>query len=156
VATKDMLAIALTFAMTFATLATPHAKAKHARLTSVESRVEGKLATEDPRAVLRADLERELANIDWKQEGVKAPFELSAVLTAAESASGKKSATASCVVQVVLREPSGALLGTVSGRASGEDAKGGRKALELGVLEAAAKTASSAIPEAIRQSRKAR
>jgi len=152
-----MLAIALTFAMTFATLAAPHGNAKHAKLTSVESRVEAtKLATEDPGSVLRADLERELGNIDWKQEGVKAPFELSAVLTSAESASGKKRTTAWCVVQVVLREPNGALLGTVSGRASGEDAKGGRKALELDVLEAAAKTASSAIPEAIRQARKAR
>jgi hypothetical protein len=150
----SMLAMTLTFAMTIASLASPEAKAKHAALTSVESRVsEKKLAIVDPKAVVRRDLERELAAIDWKQEGVKAPFELSAVLAAAESSATKKGASASCVIEVVLREPNGKILGTVRGRASGEEAKGSREALERGVLDAAAKTASSAIPEAIRRSR---
>jgi hypothetical protein len=132
-----MLAMTLTFAMTLASLASPaapEAKAKHAALTSVESRVASKkLAIVDPKAVVRSDLERELALIDWKQEGVKAPFELSAVLAAAESTADKKGATASCVIEVVLREPNGKILGTVRGRASGEEAKGSREALERGV-----------------------
>jgi hypothetical protein len=152
-----MLAMTLTFAMTIASLGSVEAKAKHAALTSVESRVSAKkLATVDPKAVVRSDLERELSRIDWKSEGVKAPFELSAVLTSAESSADKKGASASCVIEVVLREPNGKLLGTVRGRASGEEAKGSRESLERGVLDAAAKTASSAIPEAVRRSREAR
>lgn len=152
-----MFVSSLAFVAVLVGLAAPMGKASHARIASVESRVEAKkLATRDPRAVLRADLERELAAIDWKSAGVKAPFEILAVLADAESSAGKEGAQASCTVQVVLREPGGALLGIVNGRASGHDAGGGRASLELDVLEAAARRASLAIPEAVRVSRKAR
>lgn len=152
-----MLAMTLTFAMTIASLASPTAKAKHAALVSVESRVAAKkLEIVDPKAVVRSDLERELARIDWKKEGVAQPFELSAVLASAESSADKKGTTASCVIEVVLREPNGKILGTVRGRASGEESKGSRETLERGVLDAAAKNASSAIPEAVRRSRDAK
>lgn len=161
----------LTFAMTMASFASTEVrradsdhhgeqregKLEPAALTSVESRVAAKkLVIRDPKSIVRSDLERELARIDWSREGVKAPFELSAVLAQAESSADKKGATASCVIEVVLREPNGKLLGTVRGRASGEEAKGTREALERGVLDAAAKTASSAIPQAVRRSRDAR
>jgi hypothetical protein len=152
-----MLSPALIVAAIFALTAPPSGRTSHARLASVDSRVAPKtLETTDPRPALRADLERELGAIDWKAEGVSSPFVLSAVLTEAESSTSKGAARASCKVELVLREPTGKLLGKVGGFADGEDRAGSRAALELGVIDAAAKSASSAIPEAIRQSRKQR
>jgi hypothetical protein len=132
-------------------------KAKHVHIASVESRVESsKLATSNPKAVLRDDLEKALDAIDWKREGVRAPFEVVAVLAAAESSAGREGAQASCTVSVLLREKSGALLGSVSGTARGKERGAKRSSLELGVLEAAVQSASAAIPQAVRKSRDAR
>jgi hypothetical protein len=132
-------------------------KGAHARIEAVESRVsKEKLVTVDPKSALRADLEAELSRIDWRRENVGEPFVVRAVLSEAESTAARSGSRASCTVEIVLREPSGAILGTVRGRASGEDAKGARGSLELGVLEAAAESASKAIPEAVRRSRAAR
>ncbi len=152
-----MLSPALVVAAIFAVTAPPSGRSAHAHLASVDSRVAPKkLVTADPRPELRADLERELGDIDWKAEGVSSPFVLSAVLTEAESSTSKGSARASCTIQIVLREPNGKLLGSVDGRATGEERSGSRAALELGVLDAAARSASAAIPEAVRRSRKQR
>jgi hypothetical protein len=129
----------------------------HARLAAVESRVEtAKLATPDPKSTLRIELEQELVKIDWTAEKVNRPFELVAVLSDAESSTGKNGAHASCTIQLLMREPGGALLGRVTGRASGEDREGSRLSLEAGVFEAASRSAASALPEALRRSRKAR
>ncbi len=136
---------------------TPSGPSGQARLRSVESRVDaGKLATKSPELVVRAELEDALSSIDWKREGVVAPFEILAVLADADSSQGREGARARCVVRIVLREPGGALLGSVSGKATAEDAKAGRASVERDVLDAAVGSASSAIPEAVRRARKAR
>lgn len=127
------------------------------RIASVESRVDGKkLKMGDPKPALRAELEDALSGLDWKREAVGAPFEVLAVLADAESTTTRDGAQVRCVVQVVIREPSGALLGTVSGSARGQDKGPVRASLEREVLEAAAESASAAIPEAVRRSRRAR
>lgn len=132
-------------------------KAAPVRIASVESRVDDKkLKMGDPKPALRAELEDALSGVDWKREGVGAPFEVLAVLADAESAVTREGARVRCVVQVVIREPSGAILGTVSGTARGQDKTPSRAALEREVLEAAAESASAAIPEAVRRSRRAR
>jgi hypothetical protein len=137
--------------------ATIHKRATTARIASVESRVDAKkLTMGDPKPALRAELEQALAGVDWKREGVGAPFEVLAVLADADSAITRDGVRANCVVQVVIREPSGAILGTVSGSAKGQDKGNARASLEREVLEAATESASAAIPEAVRRSRKAR
>lgn len=152
-----MLSPAILLAAIFTVFPAPAGKSAHARLASVESRVAPlKLAIVDPEAELRRDLESQLGAIDWKAERVSSPFVLSAVLSDAESTTGGASVRASCTVRVMIREPSGAILGTVSGFAKGEDAKGARASLERGVLEAASASASKAIPDAVRRARAAR
>lgn len=132
-------------------------RATPARIASVESRVDAKkLTMGDPKPALRAELEQALGSVDWKREGVGAPFELLAVLADADSSVTRDGVRAACVVQVVIREPSGAILGTVSGSAKGQDKGSTRASLEREVLEAATESASAAIPEAVRRSRKAR
>ncbi len=137
--------------------ATVTKKSTHARIASVESRVDQKkLTMGDPKPALRADLEEALGGVDWKRERVGAPFEVMAVLADAESKSSREGTHVRCVVQVVLREPSGAILGTVSGSATGKDKSTPRATLERDVLEAATESASAAIPEAVRRSRAAK
>ncbi len=135
----------------------PASGATQPRVAAVECRVEAsKLATSDPKSKLRRELEEELDRIDWKAERVGPPFELIAVLAEGQSTATKSSTHASFSVRLVLREPSGALLGQVSARASGEERGASRAALEASVLEAASKSAASALPEAVRKARKAR
>jgi len=152
-----MLSPAILIAAIFSSPMAPHGKSAHARLEAVESRVaKEKLVLADPKTSLRADLENELAAIDWRAERVGAPFVVRAVLAEAESSVLRDGTHASCTVEIVIRESNGAILGTVRGRAAGDDAPGARAALELGVLEAAAESASKAVPEAVRRSRAAR
>jgi hypothetical protein len=152
-----MLAHALALVAMIVGPATITGKAKQARLASVESRVdEKKLSIRDPKETLRSELQEALDGVDWKREGVDRPFEVLAVLSGAESTSTREGVRASFSVQVIVREPSGAILGSVTGRARGEDKKTSRGALEREVLEAAAESASAAIPEAVRKSRTAR
>ncbi len=152
-----MLAPALALVAVVALPASISGKAKQARLASVESRVdEKKLTIRDPKETLRTELQEALDGVDWKREGVDRPFEVLAVLANGESTASREGVRASFAVQVVVREPSGAILGSVTGRAHGEDKKTSRGALEREVLEAAAESASAAIPEAVRKSRKAR
>ncbi len=155
-ALSTLLLVAM-LALPSAVTSTVAEKAKQVRITSVESRVEAKkLATPDPKAALRSELEEALDAVDWKREGVVRPFEVIAVLAAAESSASRDGVRASCSVEVVLREPSGAILGRVRGSARGEDRGGARAPLERGVLEAAAQSASDAIPQAVRRSREGR
>jgi hypothetical protein len=152
-----MLAPALVLVAMIVGPTTISGKAKQARLASVESRVdEKKLTIRDPKGTLRTELQEALDGVDWKREGVDRPFEVLATLAVGESTSTRDGVRASFSVQVVVREPGGAILGSVTGRAHGEDKKTSRGALERDVLEAAAESASAAIPEAVRKSRKSR
>jgi hypothetical protein len=123
-----------------------------ARLTSVESHVAPRdLATADPKSAVRIGLEDELGRLDWRGARPNGPIELRAVLAKAESRTTKRGSTARVVVSVAALESSGKLLGQVQGRAAAEDEPGDRAELEQAVLEAAARRAASAIPEAVRR-----
>lgn len=141
-----------------ASLSSPGDKAAPvARVASVEIRAEAtRLATDDPKTKLRRELEEELATIDWRAEKVSRSFELIGVLASGESSASRKGAHATITVELVLREPSGALLGRVRGHATGDDSGQSRAALEALVLEAATREAAAALPEAVRKARTSR
>ncbi len=127
---------------------------RQVRVASCERHVAAaRMATVDPASVLRRDLEGAIDAIDWKREGVHRPVEVMAVLAEADSSAGRGMSHASVTVRAVVREPNGKLLAVVSGVARGEDRADARANLERDVLSAAAKQASSSLPEAIRRAR---
>jgi hypothetical protein len=127
---------------------------RRARFASVESRAPAsKLVLRDPAQVVKGELERALDGIDWRKEGITAPFEVLAVLSEAESSATRDRAHARCTLRITVREPSGALLASVSGTVRGEDRPDARVSLEREVLHAAAEKTSSSLPEAIRAAR---
>ena len=146
--------LALLVALVASSSTSVEGPSKRARIASVESRAPAsKLALRDPARVVRSELEQALDGIDWRKEGIVAPFEVLAVLSEAESSATRDRAQARCTLRITVREPSGALLASVSGSVRGEDRADARAALELEVLHAAAEKTSSSLPEAIRAAR---
>jgi hypothetical protein len=128
-----------------------------ARVVSVESEVaRSKLALVDPKEAVRAGLEDELSRIDWRANRAAPVVELRAVVAEAESVASPSGIKARVVVRLALLEPNGKLLGQVSGRASAEDTASNRASLEAAVLDAAARQAALAVPEAARRARSMR
>jgi hypothetical protein len=127
---------------------------KKARVASVETRAAtGKLALRDPAKIVKSELEQALDGIDWRSEGITAPFEVLAVLAEAESTTTRDRAHARCTLRITVREPGGALLASISGSVRGEDRPEARASLEREILHAAAEKTSSSLPEAIRAAR---
>jgi hypothetical protein len=120
-------------------------------LSEVVSRVDAS-ATRlgDVRALLRHDVESELAAIDWSKEKIRRRYKLSAAVARLESAStGERTLRASCTVSAALLDDRGALLAIVEGRARAEDGQPFAARAERDALAAAARSAIRALPESI-------
>ncbi len=120
------------------TLAEVASQAKATRLTNVT-------------ALLRDDIETELAAIDWSKAGVRKRYLLSAAVVRLESTARDGALAASCTVSATVRDDRGTILAIVEGRARAEEAPSAAAVAERGALAAAARGAVTAVPEAIRR-----
>ncbi|MFO0761863.1 MAG: hypothetical protein U0359_35810 [Byssovorax sp.] len=102
--------------------------------------------------LLRRDLEAELGAVDWKAEGLRRRYTLSAAVVRVSSApDGDRNVRASCTVSASIRDAErSAVLAIVEGKAKA-DGPGAMDDAERDALAGAVHGAIRALPEAIRR-----